>query len=354
MATEHPSLRELARRLKISHTTISDALRGSPKVNAVTRERILRAAENAGYRRNPLAGALMSEMRRSRTHDFRCTIAILDLRDTVPRLPGSDQFHAALVSGAQERAAQLGFEAKVFVFTPATFSPEALERTFEQHGVRGVVVLPFCGGFDFGGIPWHRYASVYLDYLIQEPQLNSLCSDHYRSMFTALEHLEALGYTRPGLMLQSFHDERLLFRCTAAFNAYHSLHQRTLKVPPLIVTRLTEADFKKWFERHSPDVVLAHRTTDVLTWMHHCGASVPDTHGFCCLNVTMNEVPCAGVDLQPALLGAQGTEHVVAALYQNRYGIPEIPSVTSIPARWVDGPTLIARTAEMIPAHAGR
>jgi LacI family transcriptional regulator len=71
-----------------------------------------------------------------------------------------------------------------------------------------------------------------------------------------------------------------------------------------------------------------------------CGARIPETHGFCCLNVTSNSVSCAGLDLQPALLGARGVELLIAALHRNDCGVPEHPSTTTIPAIWVDGPTL--------------
>jgi LacI family transcriptional regulator len=57
----------------------------------------------------------------------------------------------------------------------------------------------------------------------------------------------------------------------------------------------------------------------------------------------MKTRPCAGLDLQPRTLGARSTELLIAQLQRNETGIPEWPSTTTIPARWVDGPTI--RTA---------
>ncbi len=54
-----PSIREIARSLGLSHTTVSEALRDSPRVNPATRRRVQKAAKAVGYRPNPLAGALM-------------------------------------------------------------------------------------------------------------------------------------------------------------------------------------------------------------------------------------------------------------------------------------------------------
>ena len=74
--------------------------------------------------------------------------------------------------------------------------------------------------------------------------------------------------------------------------------------------------------------------------MRSAGARIPTTHGFFCLNVLMEDTPCAGLDLQPRRLGAQGAEAVIAQLHRNEPGIPPLPSLTTIPAHWVDGPTI--------------
>jgi LacI family transcriptional regulator len=36
----------------------------------------------------------------------------------------------------------------------------------------------------------------------------------------------------------------------------------------------------------------------------------------------------------------RGVELLIAQIHRNEYGVPEIPSTTTIPAAWVDGPTL--------------
>jgi LacI family transcriptional regulator len=52
------NLKSLARTLGISKTTVSRALNGYPEVNALTRERVLAAAKEAGYEANPMARSL--------------------------------------------------------------------------------------------------------------------------------------------------------------------------------------------------------------------------------------------------------------------------------------------------------
>ena len=57
----------------------------------------------------------------------------------------------------------------------------------------------------------------------------------------------------------------------------------------------------------------------------------------------MKSRPCAGLDLQPRVLGVRAAELLIAQLQRNELGIPEWPSTTTIAARWADGPTVRTR-----------
>jgi LacI family transcriptional regulator len=113
-------------------------------------------------------------------------------------------------------------------------------------------------------------------------------------------------------------------------------------LPPLILPEMTAAAFKRWFRKNRPDVVLGHRA-EMIGWMKECGARVPETHGFCCLNIGLNASSCAGLDQRPYHVGVRAIELVISQIHQNIYGIPSLPSNTTVPAQWVDGPTLQAR-----------
>lgn len=335
-----PSLRELARTLGLSHTTVSEALRNNPRVREETKVKVLKAAEAAGYRRNPLAGALMSEIRRSRSGTFRGVIAILDSDGISKQAPNTSRYHREMIQGATERAKELGFMAEIFV-GQRSISGSRLDSILQSRGIRGLLLLPVINDPDFSHLEWSHYAGVYADYIIERPRLHSICTDHYRALISALNHLRTLGYRRPGLVLQQHNDERLLNRWEAAFQAYLDHHDDLTHLTPLILSEITREKFVSWFKKNQPDVVLCHRA-ETIAWMQECGAHVPRTHGFCCLNVMTNSIPCSGLDLQPKLLGARGVELVIAQIFRNEYGIPEIPSTTTIPARWIDGPTLPA------------
>lgn len=334
-----PSLRQLAQQLGLSHTTVSEALRGSPRVKPATRTKVLKVARELGYRRNPLAGALMSEMRRSRAGTFRGVLAVLDLDGPEGRPTGAVRYHRELTKGATTRAEELGFKADAFGVGKGGLSLERLDTILQSRGIGGIYLLPVRETPDLTRLDWTHFAGIYSDYVIERPGLHAICPDHYRAMLTALERLRLLGYKRPGLVMSAPHDARLLYRWESSYHAYQTHHDGMTRLPPLIMSNPNAAEFAVWFKTVKCDVVLSH-IPDVKTWMESAGARVPETHGFCCLNVLNSPEPCAGLDLQPRLLGARGMELLIGQVLRNECGAPELPMTTTVPAAWVDGPTL--------------
>jgi DNA-binding LacI/PurR family transcriptional regulator len=343
MSTPAPTLRSLAKILGLSRTTVSDALRGSPRVDPNTADRVRTAASAAGYRRNPLAGALMSELRRSRGGAFRGVLAAVDFVEDA-RPEHAMRYHRELIAGADARAAELGFKVEKFQVGTAAVTVQRLDSILQSRGIHGVILLPAWGEPDLSNLDWSRFAGVYTDYIIERPALHSVCPDHYRSLLGALQRVAQRGYQAPGLFLQRHQDERLQYRWTAAVRAFQESQPNVRVVPPLILDRpVTESEFVKWFTRCKPDVVLGHNP-QAIEWMERAGAKLPATHGFVCINAIMKApLPCAGLDLQPRVLGARATELLIAQLQRNETGIPEWPTTTTIPARWVEGPTLRAK-----------
>lgn len=333
-----PTLRTLAKSLGLSRTTISDALRGSPRVNPKTVERVRAAAEAAGYQRNPLTGAVMSLLRRSNGQHFRGVLAALEIVDD-PRAPHVERYNNAVLQGTRTRAQQLGFNVEHFDVARSDLKLPRIDSILHARGIQGVVVLP-CSGFpDLSSLSWSRLSGVYTDYSINRPGLHCVCSDHYRSMVTVLQTLHDRGYRRPGLVIDMVLEERLQYRWEGAFLAIQNVLPDVVRVPPLRFQKLEREAFTKWFKKNDPDVVISH-VTDAVAWMKAAGAKIPKTHGFVCLNSLRAGIPCAALDQQPHELGARAAELVIGHVMHNEYGPPAQPSLSSIPARWVEGPTV--------------
>ncbi len=332
------SVRALARELGISHTTVSDALRNNPRVSEKTRERVHKAAREMGYHYNPLAGAIMSEIRKSTVGAFRGVVAIVDLDTSSERTEGATIYHGEIMKGAKAAAGRLGFKVDHFILGDEHISVSRLNSILESRGIRGILILPVLGKPSVSSLDWSNLTGIYTDYLIDDPPLHSVCPSHFRSMTIALEEVLKLGYKRPGLVLHKAHDRRLLFRWEAAYSTYLG-HRLDVTSEPLIASKLTRECFIEWFEETQPDVVMCHRG-EVLDWMKEHGCKVPETHGFCCLNVISANIKASGLDLLPRVCGTRAMETLIAQLHRNECGIPDIPSTVNYPAEWRDGPTL--------------
>jgi LacI family transcriptional regulator len=335
-----PTIRSLAKTLRLSPTTVSDALRGVGRVDKTTAKRIRQLAEKVGYKSNPLTTALMSGFRRSRAATFRGVIAAVDINEPA-RFPHGP-FPKQISAGARRRAIELGFHFEEFVAGHDALPLPRLDSILKSRGIHGVMIMPAWLAPDVSALDWSHYAGVYTDNFIEKPRLHTVCSDHYRSMMELLARLRARGYRRPGLMLEQGRDDRLLLRQSAAFRAFQeSQVDEGERVPILFAREFAEKPFSAWFKRHQPDVVLNHYD-DTVGWMEACGAKVPETHGYVCLNAINRTRPCAALDLQPQQLGARAVELLVGQLQRAEYGSPSWTTATMLTASWVDGPTLRA------------
>ncbi|BET67922.1 hypothetical protein ASA1KI_28400 [Opitutales bacterium ASA1] len=336
-----PTVRSLAQSLGLSRSTVSEALRDSPRIRPETAARVREAAERLGYKINPLASTMMSELRRSRAGIFRGVLATI-VMDEEARPKHARVFFKELVTGARERATGLGFSLETFHVGDHALEQPRLDDILQARGIRGALLLPVWDDPDFTGMDWSHYAGIYTDYSIQHPGLHAVCCDHYRTMTSALKALHARGYRRPGLFLDMHQDERLDHRWEGAFLAFQHNTPGLEHVPPLVKDKIDATSFTRWFEEHRPDVVLGHHP-EAIDWMKKSGAKLPETHAFACLNLAAADRPCAGLDLRPRLIGARAVELLIGQIQRNEVGIPKTPSLTCIPGSWTDGPTVRPR-----------
>lgn len=334
-----PTVRSLARQLKLSVATVSEALRDSPNVKPETKARVVKAAKKVGYRANPLLGAALSAVRRARHLDYRGTLALIDTDEAA-----RDQFilfHREIIAGASERAEQLGFTAEVFWLDSGTtgLGPARLASILHARGINGAVMLPFNTARDLSAFDFSRIAAVQMDHCLIQPHLHTILPDHYVSIMNALERLTALGYQRIGLAMELRKDARLKRKWSSGFLAFFRNYEHTTGIPALIEAELSRERFVRWYRQHRPDLIIGHRQ-EMVEWLLDEGVRVPEHVGFFNLNVTERTGPCAGLDLLPRRLGGAAVETVVAMLHRQERGIPDWPHTITLEAQWIDGPSI--------------
>jgi LacI family transcriptional regulator len=124
------TLKDIARRVGVSVTTVSRALGGYDDVAGETKQRILQAAREMGYRPHTIAQSL----RRQRTNTVGFVIPTAG-----PRF--SDPYFTEILTGIGNEAAEHEFDLLVSTRAPGAQEQEAYERMVGSRRVDGLLVV---------------------------------------------------------------------------------------------------------------------------------------------------------------------------------------------------------------------
>lgn len=177
-----PTIRDVAARAGVSKSLVSLALQNAPRVAPETRELILAAAEELGYRRNAAAHALVAH--RTRT----IGVFVLDLHnpvtadvlDAVQAEARRRDYRTIVVVGGEDAAAERAELEKLLEFRVEGIIalghrlPEGAQEAVSA-GCPAVII-----GSEQRGIP----------------HLGSMSTDDVRGAALAVDHLVALGHER--------------------------------------------------------------------------------------------------------------------------------------------------------------
>ncbi len=341
MAMAKPSLSLLADACGVSTATVSRALSGHPAVRAEVRSAIEAAADRHGYKRNPLVGKLMSQLRSGRTAQFLGNLAVIHIPSAAqPKLLPAQR---RCIAGAVARAKELRFQLYEFSFGRDGLDAAGYGRMLRARGVQGVILLFSEPTGLMAGFPLEDFAALEIDYGQPDPVLHTVCLDHFGTMIGALGRLEALGYRRIGLFVTRFKDRRIQHKWSAAFASYQENSGRIGDVPMLIEEELDEAVFLRWRKTHRPDLVIGHKD-EAVGWLQKAGVRVPQETAFFNLSWTERKRACAGLDLRLELQGEVAAEVIISQIQRGERGLPVDPRKIMVRGRWVDGPTTL--TAE--------
>lgn len=181
------TIREVARRLNLSITTVSRALDGYPDVADETRQLVIRTAREMGYVPNQAA----RQLRRRRSD----TIGYI-LSADVPRF--SDPFFSEFIAGLGDEASSRGFDLLVSTSPPDTpGEQQAYERWTHSRKVDGMILNRIrLHDWRVKYLSQSRFLFVTLERTLDELEYPSI-EIHGRQWFQSLvEHLASLGHRR--------------------------------------------------------------------------------------------------------------------------------------------------------------
>lgn len=347
---------DVARKAGVHVTTVSLALRNSPRLPLATREKLQSLAVELGYRPDPDLSALVAyrkSIRRSKQVSTLAYVTCAGGRWDWKNAPA----HADFFHGASSRAPQLGYQLEHFWMGEPGLTPRRLSDILFSRGISGIVFAShWACERNLQEMDWPHFAAVAIDPLPQLPTLHTVTNDQRLIIQSAIRRIRDAGYRRVGFVIPHWWAEIGNLAWSAGFLAEQLKFPADERVPILfygnesiarsqsdLTMTVPEEDFTPWFRQHGPDVIVSY-SPFVLPRLKTMGLQIPRDVGFVDIFLEHVTGEIAGVRQNCARVGELAIEVIASHLQQHTLGLPTLHTTTLVDGTWFDGASLPART----------
>lgn len=176
-----PTILDVAARAGVSKSLVSLVMQGRDNVSEERRGRVLRAAEELGYRPNAVARSLV----RRRTNLFG--VLLSDLHNP---------FFAEVIDGVQAEAAQHGYRAIIGTGDRVAQSEARALETLLELRTDGLILASPVLSMDAITLASSELPTVLVARRTREPSVDSVANDDPGGAALAVQHLAELGHSR--------------------------------------------------------------------------------------------------------------------------------------------------------------
>jgi LacI family transcriptional regulator len=357
------TLRDIAVKLKVSHTTISLALRNDPSISHQRRDEVKRVAEQLGYRPDPMLSSLVQYRTFSRTQKIHSALAWINHWEEPEKLRGYHEFDLYW-RGANQAAERFGYHLDEIRWS-ANCSARRIEEILLTRNIRGLLIPPHRTLPDWEDFDWNKFSIIRFGMSVPTPDTHVVTADQQRAVLMAFRKVSEYGYERVGLVVSADYDRHLggnyigglaaardLFNLNyigglaAAQNLFGFKHflpplrtnENVYSEKPTLAKRL----LLQWLKKHKPDAILTSLSS-IPAMLKELGYNIPKD--IAVAGTTVNDVPVdAGINQNPEAIGRTAVEMLVAQINRNERGVPEAPCRTLVESLWQDGKSMPKRT----------
>jgi LacI family transcriptional regulator len=319
---------------------VSLALRNHASIPPTTRAKVQAAAQELGYRPNPLISALMTYHRSTRP--ARATdLGLAMVIDFSKNGPWRSYLSEELLRGASARAEEHGYRMDEFWLRDLKMSARRLSGILYRRSIPGVIVAPLPAAHGHLRMEWPQFSAISIGATLLAPNLHRVTTNRYLGMRLALRQLRRKKFERIGLAIHQNQDARVDNQWSAAYVWEQQRTPAARRIPPFIVgdRDWNERKFGNWFDAYRPEVVLAHSPL-IVEFLQKLGNRVPEDVGFAHLWLPDQSGQFAGLYHDPTAIGAAAVDFVVGMIQRNERGAPQAPQTVLLEARWLNGKTL--------------
>jgi LacI family transcriptional regulator len=330
---------DVAEKLGLHYSTVSLALRDSPKIPETTKTRVKQAAAEMGYQINPYISALMSARRQGKLPKDPPTLAFI----TSSAAPGkwkemynAQEFH----EGCIQVAGSLGMRIEPFWIGEPAMSAKRLNDILFTRGIQGAILLPTGCHREKMNHSWEHLAAVSYGIYDIVPGIDRVKADHYGNMEKILDTLTQSRFERIGFVMDSPYPYKNHNRWLAAYLMY----QRELPIRKRIVPWLDPAPsfagFQNWMTKTKPNVIVCVHAETVNAWLKTLSIQIPKDISLVTLGTAREDKSFSGIIENSATCGKLAIEILLDRIHNNQFGPPESPRYVTVRGRWNSGQTL--------------
>lgn len=254
------TIKDIARILKISTSTVSRALTGQTNISAKTKKEVLALAKKLEYEPNTIALSL----KQRKTHIIGVIIPETE-----------NQFYAKTISGIQEIATECGYNVMICQSHESYEIEKKNVQMLVSSQVDGLIVAlsTETKNYDhFEKIYQKEFPIVFFDRICEILNTSKVVADNYEGMLKATEHLIQVGCKR----IAHIAGPQNLYDCNRRFKGYlEALKKNNLTIDEdlIIFSNFNKDNVKGYTSkllnlRQPPDAILAINDATAVEMMH--------------------------------------------------------------------------------------
>ena len=334
------SLRDIAKKIGVSHMTVSLALRDHRRISVAMRQKIQEAADEMGYRPDPMLSALANYRKGKSTAPITASIAWINAWDEPAALRSHKEFDLYW-KGAAATAEKFGYRLEEFQLS-GHCKPRRLHQILASRSIRGLLLPPQRPHPDWGDFPWGEYSVVRFGRSLHDPRTHLVTADQVANTMLAFEEIQKRGYRRIGFVT----DEVEMKHRGHLFEGGYLTAQRQVpeseRLPVFVMNKFSEATRKKaleaWLKKTKADAIFTNMA-EVPELLKSMGIRVPEDVALAATTLLDTTVD-AGIDPQHEEIGRVGFLMLNSLVNDGARGVPKILRQILVEGGWVDGASL--------------
>ncbi len=344
------TLRDVAAKAGVHHTTASRALKNDPRVCAETLAKVKALATKMGYMPDPMLSALNAYRQASRPSQYHGTVA------WVTNFPTRDGWRASwginqtscyelYYQGAEEQLARHGYKLEEFWLQESGMTARRASQVLLHRGIRGLLLCPLPISRGHLSLQWEKFSAVSFGYSLVRPRLHLFSAAHFRATIACMRKLRARGYRRIGLVTSRATDERMDRMWTAAYRSeLPTLQSQQIPIHLYLdgknndstaSRKQNEKAFLKWFRDYKPDAILTS-SSPITIWLTAGGYRESEDVLVVSAALQENDSLLSGIVEPSREIGRGAADFLVSMLQRGEHGIPSVPQRVLLEGSWFE------------------